>query len=194
MLPAIRNKKELSIIFTNELPRYFHKHEINAILEIVKDDLKKYLLISLLWQTGARISEILNLRIKDIDFRANSIRFITLKRSNRPQRIIPIKGNILGLIGRYLAQYQLQSNDKLFKFTRQRAHKIVQDATLNANFDKERAHPHIFRHSFAVHCILNRVPILVVKNWLGHSNIQNTLIYMQVLGSDTRQFYDALEF
>jgi site-specific recombinase XerD len=49
-----------------------------------------------------------------------------------------------------------------------------------------------FRHSFAVFSVPSGVPILVVKNWLGHSNIQSTLVYMQVLGSDARNFYDGL--
>lgn len=46
----------------------------------------------------------------------------------------------------------------------------------------------------AINAVLSGVPILVIKNWLGHSKIQNTLIYMQVLGNDTRHFYEGLNF
>jgi site-specific recombinase XerD len=97
-------------------------------------------------------------------------------------------------IGAYIAQKQLQREDHVLKITRQRAHQIIKDAVLKAGFDKERAHPHTFRHSFAVFSVLSDVPIIVIKNWLGHSNIQSTLIYMQVLGNDTRGFYEGLQF
>ncbi|MCL5062664.1 MAG: tyrosine-type recombinase/integrase [Nitrospiraceae bacterium] len=74
----------------------------------------------------------------------------------------------------------------------QRAVQIIKKEVVpKARFDEERAHPHTFWHSFAV---LSGMPILVIKNWLGHSNIQNTLIYMQVLGNDTRGFYEGLNF
>lgn len=194
MVPTVRNKKEVAIAFSQELPKYFHKHEIDAILNAVKDSPKKYLLLSLLWQTGARVSEILSLKVKDIDFHNKSLRISTLKRKKRPQRIIPIQGNLLGLLGAYIASKELKRDDFILSITRQRAHQIVQEAVLKARLDSERAHPHTFRHSFAVFAVLSGVPILVIKNWLGHSNIQNTLIYMQVLGNDTRKFYEELIF
>lgn len=194
MVPTVRNKKEVAIVFSQELPKYFHKQEIDIILNEVKDSPKKHLLISLLWQTGARVSEILSLKVKDIDFHNKSLRISTLKRKKRPQRVIPIQGSLLGLLGAYIASNELKREDFILNITRQRAHQIVQGAVLKAQFDAERAHPHTFRHSFAVFAVLSGVPILVIKNWLGHSNIQNTLIYMQVLGNDTRSFYDGLSF
>lgn len=194
MLPAIRDKRELSIALAQELPRYFHKDEIDTILDTVKGKSKNHLLISLLWQTGARISEILNLKVKDIDFQSRTIRLTTLKQKSKPQRAIPMQGKLLGSMSSYVIGKSFNRYDLLFNITRQRAYQIVTEAVLQAGFDKERAHPHIFRHSFAVYAVLSGVPILVIKNWLGHSNIQNTLIYMQVLSSDTRQFYESLKF
>ncbi len=194
MLPILRSKKDLTIAFSQKLPKYFHKHEIDAILDTVKHNDKYALLINLLWQTGARVSEILNLKVGDIDFHSKALRIITLKQKNHPQRALPIQGTLLGQLGAYIALKQLQKDAYLLKLTRQRAHQIIMDAVLKAGFDKERAHPHTFRHSFAVFSVLSGVPILVVKNWLGHSNIQSTLVYMQVLGSDTRNFYEGLQF
>jgi site-specific recombinase XerD len=194
MLPAVRSKKELTIALSQKLPRYFHKNEIDAILETVRNNDKYSLLINLLWQTGARISEILALKVKDIDFHNKTIRMNTLKRKNWPQRVLPLQGALLGQLGAYIALKQLQKEHYVLNITRQRAHQIIKEAVLKAGFDKERAHPHAFRHSFAVFSVLSGVPILVIKNWLGHSNIQSTLVYMQVLGSDTRGFYEGLQF
>ena len=194
MLPVLRSKKDLTIALHKELPRYLNKFEIDAILETIKHNDKNSLLINLLWQTGARVSEILALKVKDIDFHSKTIRITTLKQKNHPQRVLPLQGPMLGQLGAYIALKQLKKEDTIINITRQRAHQIIKDAVLKAGFDKERAHPHTFRHSFAVFSVLSGVPILVIKNWLGHSNIQSTLIYMQVLGSDTRGFYEGLQF
>lgn len=194
MLPAVRSKKELAVVFSQELPKYFHRDEIGRILDMVKNEPKKHLLISLLWQTGARVSEILGIRVKDIDFYNKSLRITTLKQKKRPQRAIPIQGNLLGLLGAYMASNELKRDGFILDITRQRAHQIVREAVSKAGLDDERAHPHTFRHSFAVFAVLSGVPILVIKSWLGHSNIQNTLIYMQVMGNDTRGFYEGLCF
>ena len=167
---------------------------VGKILDIVEHRDKDYLLLQTLWQTGARVSEALNLKVKDIDFHAKTIKLITLKRRTAIERVIPVKGAFLGILGAYIAAHELKREDRLLKFTRQRAHQIIRDAVLNAGFDQERAHPHTFRHSFGVFCVLSGVPVIVIKNWMGHSNIQSTLIYMQVLGSDTRHFYESLNF
>lgn len=194
MLPTIRSKKELSITLSRELPKYFSKPEIDRMLELVRDNSKKHLLINLLWQTGARISELLKTKVKDIDFYAKAIKIATLKRRKKNQRVIPLQPGLIGEIGVYIAFNKLQNEDRLFNFSRHRAYHIIRTTVLKAGMDPERAHPHTFRHSFGVHAVLNGVPIIIIKNWMGHSNINSTLIYMQVLGSDTRQFYDNLKF
>jgi len=194
MLPAIRSKKELSITLSRELPKYFTKPEIDRLLELVRDNSKKHLLINILWQTGARISELLKVKVKDIDFYVKSIKIASLKRRKKMQRVIPLQPGLIGEIGVYIAFNKLQNEDRLFSFSRHRAYHIIREVVLKAGLDPERAHPHTFRHSFGVHAVLNGAPIIVIKNWMGHSNINSTLIYMQVLGSDTRQFYDNLKF
>lgn len=194
MLPTIRSKKELSITLSRELPKYFTKPEMDRLLELVRDNQKKHLLINMLWQTGARISELLKVKVKDIDFYAKAIKIVSLKRRKKMQRVLPLQPGLIGEIGVYIAFNKLQNEDMLFSFSRHRAYHIIREVVLKAGMDPERAHPHTFRHSFGVHAVLNGVPIIIIKNWMGHSNINSTLIYMQVLGSDTRQFYDNLKF
>lgn len=194
MLPTIRSKKELSITLSKELPRYFSKPEMDRLLESIRDNSKKHLLINMLWQTGARISELLKVKVKDIDFYAKSIKIASLKRRKKMQRVIPLQPGLIGEIGVFIAHNQLQNENRLFNFSRHRAYHIIREVVLKAGLDPERAHPHTFRHSFSVHAVLNGVPIIIIKNWMGHSNINSTLIYMQVLGSDTRQFYENLKF
>lgn len=109
-------------------------------------------------------------------------------------RVVPINGYLIGDLGSYIAQEGLRGTDKLFSITRQRGFQIVKDVCYKAGIDRDRAHPHTFRHSFAVHCVLNGVPLPVLKKWLGYSSISRTMIYCQVLARDTRGFYEAINF
>ncbi len=171
------------------------REEVHQILEKAQKNPFDHLLISFLWQTGCRVSEALMVRLRDVDFRLRQVTLRTLKRARGyRERVLPLKGDLLGQIATRAIERGLSPEDRIFPITRQRAHQIVQKHVLAAGFDRERAHPHVFRHSFAVHCVLNGVPILVLKEWLGHSDINSTLVYLKVLGSDTRRFYKMLAF
>jgi len=193
--PALSDKKRLTITFAKEIPKYLTADEVQHILASVSNKARDHLLISMLWQTGARVSELLNVRVKDVDFYARTIQLHTLKRRTKiATRTLPLQDGLKGDIGAYIAMKGLKSNDMLFPIVRQTAYFIVNRAVVGAGYEKDRAHPHVFRHSFAVHCILAGVPIVVLQQWLGHASIQNTLIYLQVLGRDTRHFFDGLAF
>jgi len=193
----ITSKKHLAITFTKELPPYFTKPEVDQILANLwqKQKLRDYLLVLLLWQTGARISELLSIKIEDIDFYNSLIKLFTLKRKTKIERVIPVKPQSLGLIALFVNQKGLSKTDKLFPITRQQAFNIVRKAVLEVfPHDTKRAHPHVLRHSFAVYCLSQGVPITVVRSWLGHRNITSTLVYTQALAQDTRKFFELLEF
>jgi integrase/recombinase XerC len=193
----IASKKHLAITFAKELPPYFTKPEVDQILTNLwqKQKLRDYLLVLLLWQTGARISELLSVKVSDIDFFNATIKLQTLKRKIRTERVIPVKPQTLGLLALYINQFGLQRDDKIFKISRQQAFRIVKKAVLEVfPGDTKRAHPHVLRHSFAVYCLSQGVPITVVRSWLGHRNITSTLVYTQALAQDTRKFFELLEF
>ena len=193
--PALTNKKNLAVTFSKEVPKYLTADEVQRVLENVQGHPRDHLLINMLWQTGARISELLQLQVRDIDFYTRTIRLVTLKRhATGTGRTLPIQDSLKGDIGAYIAMKGLKKDDDLFLFTRQTAYLIVRDAVTATGIETDCAHPHVFRHSFAVHCILSGVPVVVLQQWLGHANIQNTLIYLQVLGRDTRHFFDGLRF
>jgi integrase len=196
-LPVKGLGKSLNLVFARELPSYFTKEEIDQILSNLwqKQKMRDYLLVLLLWQTGARISELLSVKIENIDFFNSLIRLFTLKRKVKSERVIPLKPQTLGLIALYVNQKNLSKGDNLFNITRQQAFNIVRKAVLEVfPSDTKRAHPHVFRHSFAIYCLSQGVPITVVRSWLGHRNITSTLIYTQALAQDTRRFFELLDF
>ena len=191
-LARMPRDRDLLALGDGELPAYFTKEEIDRILAQVEG--RDRLFLSLLWQTGVRVSEALALEVKDVDFYSKTLKVKSLKKQRPEVRCVPINGSLTGILGSYIAQEGLRGRDRLFGITRQRAFQVVQEACRKTGIDRERSHPHTFRHSFAVHCVLSGVPLPVLKKWLGHSSIARTMIYCQVLARDTRSFYEAITF
>ncbi|MBI2486103.1 MAG: tyrosine-type recombinase/integrase [Deltaproteobacteria bacterium] len=73
-------------------------------------------------------------------------------------------------------------------------HRIVRNASPEAGIEKNKAHPHILCRSFAVNAVLQRVPLLILQKWLGHSDNKNTMLYLQILSEDTRNFFRHRSF
>ncbi len=188
----IPRDRDIIALGDGELPAYFTKEEVDRVLSQVEG--RDRLFLSLLWQTGVRVSEALALGVNDIDFYTKTLKVRSLKKQRPETRVIPINGHLIGQLGSYIAQEGLRGKDRLFPVTRQRAFQVVKDACYRASIDRSRAHPHTFRHSFAIHCVLSGVPLPVLKRWLGHSSITRTMVYCQVLARDTREFYERIAF
>jgi len=170
------------------------KDEVRGVLDGVEDRPLNHLLINFLWQTGARVTEALSVKVSDIDFYSKVVHMPSLKKKSPQIKTIPLQGELLGELGAYIGQKGLKKEDRIFSITRQHAHRIVRDACIKGGIEKARSHPHVLRHSFSVNAVLQRVPLPILQKWLGHSDIKNTMVYLQILSQDTRDFYEALEF
>jgi len=189
-----RERNDLLSWTSRQLPPYMTKDEIRDVLVAVEHKPLYHLLINFLWQTGARITEALSVKVSDIDFYSKVVHMPSLKKKSPQIKTIPLQGELLGELGAYIGQKGLKKDDRIFSFTRQHAHRIVRDACIKVGIEKERSHPHVLRHSFSVNAVLQRVPLPILQRWLGHSDIKNTMVYLQILSQDTRDFYEALEF
>ena len=186
------------------LPRYFNAEEVKSILNAVKDNRSLHLLIHFLWKTGVRASEAINVRFGDIDPYQKTLRVVTLKkdrhkkpgrkRLRKHERIIPLPDDLTAELIIYGNERGLKYEDLIFPFTRSTLFRKVKKACFKANIWDERAHPHTFRHSFAIHLIKNRVPITVVQRLLGHSSIENTAIYLAVIQQEAEVFVREVEW
>ena len=207
-LPVPVDTKDLVRIFDRKLPSYFTRDEVNAILQANTHDPRAHLVINTLWKTGIRVSELCALRKRDLDPYGKVIRVVTLKqgvkrekksgpgRPSKPkkvsrsvERIIPIPDDLVAELMAFLhtsgnGEKTNALDDPIFPWTRMTIHRIVKKACALAGFDDERAHAHTFRHSYAVHLIRNQVPITIVKELLGHSNIASTLVYLRIVQPD----------
>ena len=191
---VLKERRDILSWTSQKLPPYMTKDEVRDVLEGVENKPLNHLLINFLWQTGARVSEALSVKVSDIDFYSKVVHMPSLKKKKPQIKTIPLQGELLGELGAYIGQEGLKKDERIFSITRQHAHRIVRDACTKVGIEKTRPHPHVLRHSFSVNAVLQRVPLPILQKWLGHSDIKNTMVYLQILSQDTRDFYEALEF
>jgi len=189
------------------LPRYFREDEVKAILSACEIHGRRdlALLVDFLWKTGMRVSEALAVRFGDIDPYAKTIRVVTLKRPRRKgrgrkpnprpaERIIPIPDDLLARLSTERIKRGAGPDDLIFagrngsRADRSTLHRRVRRACQLAGLEDDRAHPHTFRHSYAVHLLRHGVPLTVVQRLLGHSSIETTAIYLAVVQRDVEEF------
>lgn len=221
------DQKKQIIPIIKQFPKYFTAAQVAEIIEVAQNRVqmaagpkekksadRNLLLLKVLWQTGARISEVVGngeargLLVRDIDMNARTIIFQTLKvkmRKTKPgraaksdspytERRVPIQDGLRADLAVHMSAFNLCPDDRLFPITGTRAREIVKDICVEAGLPKEESHPHAFRHSFAVHCVLNHVPLPTLQKWLGHRSLVNTQIYVDMIAGDVRVFYDRINW
>jgi integrase len=175
-----------------ELPKYLTRDQVQAALAAC-DRPRDRLILRVLWETGVRVSEFVALRPESVDFTGEALRVVTLKRRGH-MRAVPVRPALLGELARHIAGAAIAAGTRLFPVTRQRVHQIVRRAARKAGLPYDRAHPHTLRHSFAIACVLARVPVLVLAEWLGHRSLESTLVYTKILCADSRRYLGDLDF
>ena len=137
--------------------------------------------------TGCRISEALELTCERVDFSTSSIIFRTLKQRDKSRfRLVPIPQELSYLLEEFVTQNRLSSSDLLWPWCRTKAWMIVKAAMKSASVDGVCATPKGLRHGFAVTAIQSGVPINLVQRWLGHTRVETTAIYTNVIGPEER--------
>ena len=193
-LPAIQ-KLSIAHYEAKDIPVYLSVPEVNAMLETCKDNRRNHAFLNILWQTGARVSEALKVTRNDIDSYGLTIKILTEKQRNKRSkpvfRIIPISSELSNELASYILHYNI--TNRLFNFSRQRAFQIIKQVAKQAGITKP-VHPHTLRHSFAVNCISQGVPLPVVKDLLGHSSVLTTMVYLKIVQQDARQFLQQVKF
>ena len=176
------------------IPDYLTSKEIELLLlqPLKNNNIKELALLTLLYDGGLRVSELYNLKVEDIIF--DNINKIYIKNSkNNNSRMIPISKEDANILKLYLKQYELKKTDYLFlnKYGNKYTQKGI-NYILNKNFDlakkecndssmfKVKCHPHIIRHSKAIHLLDCNVDIINIRDFLGHKHISTTEIYARV--------------
>ena len=200
MLPKALNS---NLVFSGSIPNYLTESQLNNLIATFQawydskdiSDTKRrirgryWLVFLALRFTGARISEIINIKHEDIDFRNAEIRLITLKRHNPKKRgqyrIVPVPSNLTSEIANYIVEYP-HMRDKVFKVDRSNFNKIFKERCFEGGIPKELAHPHILRHTRAIELLRAGVPVTIVQDLLGHSALTTTAIYLKISGQEAK--------
>ena len=200
MLPRALNA---NLAFSGNIPNYLTESQLNNLIATFQawyDDKSisntkrrirgRYWIVFLTLRfTGARISEVINIKHEDIDFRNAEIRLITLKRHNPKKRgqyrIVPVPSNLTSEIANYIVEFP-HMRDKVFKIDRSNFNKAFKERCLEAGIPKELAHPHILRHTRAIELLRAGVPVTIVQDLLGHSALTTTAIYLKISGQEAK--------
>lgn len=169
-----------------KLPSFVNTPQMNTLLDEIEfgdnfKGIRNRLIIDLLYQTGIRLNELVNLKIVDIDKYENGLK--VLGKRNK-ERIIPITGALKNEIENYLHLRTEVTNNNHYLFITEKGnkiyHKLVYRVVRNylalvTTIDKKS--PHVLRHTFATHMLNAGADLNAIKEILGHSNLSATQIY-----------------
>ena len=170
-----RPKKE------KKIPVVLTKEEVKKLLDIF-DNQKSLIMISLMYACGMRVSELINLKIHNLDFNEKTGHIRQAK--GKKDRMFNIPLFLLDDLQEQ-ADIQKQKNQEyLFtgpngKLTSRNIQKIVSLAAKKAGIKKD-THCHTLRHSFATHLLEDGVDIRIIQELLGHSSISTTELYTHI--------------
>ncbi|HEY8281365.1 MAG TPA: site-specific tyrosine recombinase XerD [Leifsonia sp.] len=187
---------------SSRLPKAISVDQVNALLAATDGDepaqLRDKALLELLYATGARVSEAVNLNVDHVI----DAEVVRLTGKGSKQRMVPLGSYARAAIDAYLvrARPMLSSRGRatpaLFlgmrgaRLSRQSAWLIIRAAAERAQLDAEIS-PHTLRHSFATHLLAGGADVRVVQELLGHSSVATTQIYTLVTADTLRDVYTS---
>jgi molybdate transport system regulatory protein len=180
------NEKQLKIL-TAKFQDFYSKAPGPRIARIRG---RYFLMFLFLRFTGARISEVAGIDDQnDIDYRAGDVTMAVLKRHNphkkNMRKMVSVPLQAVKKLARYLAQYP-EMKGKAFSINRSNFFKLFQKLTLECGFSRTLAHPHVLRHTRAMELVRAGVPLTIVQQILGHSNLNTTAVYLQFSGQEAK--------
>ena len=182
-----------------ELPSTLTEDEVLKLLDIELIDNFSYrnkAMLELLYATGLRVSELINLKLQDIDLTQDVVR--TFGKGSK-ERIIPIGDFAKEYIEEYIYSYRKnmlkkESCEYVFlnnhgkQMTRQGFFKIIKKLAKEKGINKDLS-PHTIRHSFASHLLKYGADLRTIQELLGHSDISTTQIYTHITNEELKQNY-----
>lgn len=184
------------------IPKPLSINEIEKIIEFEDKNLEEYTntcIFILMYAAGLRVSEVISIKIGEIDIEKQSVR-VTGK--GNKQRVLPIYKNASERIGLYIKDIRpnlsknknyssplfVRKNSK--NITRQYVWKKLKQRVINVGINKNVT-PHMIRHSFATHLLQGGASIRHVQEFLGHSSIESTQIYTKIPNEKLIQDYNV---
>jgi len=191
----MKESKGFDLIDKNGYRKYLNMSERALFKNVIeKSGSKERLFGLMLYWTGARISEILNLTTSHIDLDKELVIIKCLKkRTLRPiWRRIPLPTTYIHELDQFFSIRESANSEKLWSWSRSTASRRISEFMKLAGISGKHANPRGCRHSFGLFCAKNHIPASVLKQWMGHSHISTTIIYMDFTIEDQRDFAEKL--
>lgn len=186
-----------------KIPEFLFEDEMNALLDSIElsgdENIRNRAMFELMYASGMRVSELVNLEIDDIDFNEQIIRVLG---KGSKERLVPFHDQAKKILEIYLKQIRLKwcGGNHRIVFVNQKGDPLstrgvqyILDKVVLASPLYMKVHPHMFRHSFATHMLDHGADLRVVQELLGHSSLSTTQIYVHVTQEKLKKVYfDAL--
>lgn len=185
------------------LPKVLSVQEVERLLDEPNlgtlDGYRDKTMLELLYATGMRVSELVNVPVKNVDMK---MQYVIVMGKGSKERMLPLGRTALHYLERYLSVVRPQllhgkpdAASELFvtgwggSMTRERFYEIIVAYGKSAGISK-RVTPHMLRHSFATHLLNNGTDLRIVQELLGHADISTTQIYTHLDVERLREVYD----
>ena len=185
---------------TKHLPEYLTEEEVGKLLDVeVKSpyDYRNKTILELLYSSGIRISELVNIKTPNYDSEECLIRIMG---KGSKERIVPLGDYAINIMNDYMNNYRPLINKKhtdyVFvnnrgdKISRQFIFKVIKKEALKKGIKKDIS-PHTLRHTFATHLLKNGADLRIIQELLGHENISATQIYTHVTNNNLKSDYET---
>ena len=178
----------------------FSERELDNVLDILKyendfEGIRNKLIIDLFYTTGIRRTELIHLKISNIDFSNQTLKVLGKRNKERILPILPIISQQLNI---YLTEraylQQIKDNEYFFltskgiKLNDSLVYRLINHYFSNVS-EKVKKSPHILRHTFATHLLNNGADLNSVKELLGHSSLASTQVYTHNSLAELRKVY-----
>jgi len=180
-------KRLPNILNFQEIKQLFSVFDINNVWE-----LRDLTAVKILYSSGLRVSELINLQMKSILW---DLEFLRILGKGNKERLVPINTDTLDTIkGLIIQTKEMRNCDNIIinrkgnGISRQYIWQMLKKAALRAGISK-KIYPHILRHSFATHLIENGADIRSVQEMLGHADISTTQIYTHISREYIKEVY-----
>ncbi len=186
---------------SQKVPNILTEEEVNKLLNVsVKNhfDARDKAILELLYSSGLRITELLNLQISNVDIEECLVRVMG---KGKKERIVPLGDYAIEALSLYINKYRyiinIKNSNYVFlnkngtQLSRKSVFKMIKNQAIKKGI-KKNISPHTLRHTFASHLLKNGADLRIIQELLGHENLSTTQIYTHINREELQDEYEKL--